>query len=191
MTTETARHENRFMGLLRQLNAKRWCTDPHCTTCGAMPFRSAFNALYEHDLRGLADDLASMDLTELQQARGWDGALRIVFDCLDEPGLRERVFNAWLEKLDAQPRIADFVLFHYMRHGSLFGRISNDLLSRWVEQCEAIALESSDASLVESLVYTLGDGIRSNRPLTYLVDRLADRSEKVRSACQRSGVCLN
>jgi hypothetical protein len=62
---------NRFLSLLERARQNRWCTRPLCTTCGATDFRRALRHLGGPDRAELANELANLDLTELEDVPAW------------------------------------------------------------------------------------------------------------------------
>ena len=69
----------------------------------------------------------------------------------------EKHFWSAIPKLDHNIRLADVILFHYVRRGSIFAPMSIEVLQQWLEKCVELAVRTQDDSLVESLIYTLGD----------------------------------
>ena len=144
---------NRFLKILESARGSKWCMNLYCTTCGAMEFRSAMKQLGD----GLADELASLDLSALTEMPNWDETLRLVLDDFRKPELMDRVLTAWLPQLDRNIRVADLILFYYVRRGSIFAPMSIEVLQRWCDKCIELAVKTGDESLVESLIYTVGD----------------------------------
>lgn len=143
---------NRFLSLLHLARQNGWCTRPYCTTCAATDFRTALRQFGAE----LADDLADLDLSALEEASGWENALRLALDELKSPDLKDRVLTMWLPQIDRHIRLADLVLFHYVRRGAVFAPMSIEVLQQWRAKCIDLAAQTSDESLVESLICTLG-----------------------------------
>ena len=172
---------NRFLSLLQLASRNRWCTRPYCTTCGASDFRAALRELDTE----LSDELASLDLTALEETADWDDPLRLALDQLPNPEMKDRVMKAWLPQLDRHIRLADIVLFYYVRRGALFAPMSIEVLQQWLAKCIDLASKTDDESLVESLVYTLGTRYKEYPVLDSMVHNLASRSRRVFLALQR------
>jgi len=158
---------NRFLSLLHVARRNRWCTRP-CTTCGASDFRAELRQLGTE----LADDLADLDLSALEETPGWDDALRLAFDELQTPELKDQVLTMWLPQIDRHIRLADLVLFYYVRRGALFVPMSIEIIQQWLAKCIELASQTGDESLVESLVYTLGTRYRQYATLDAVFDTL-------------------
>ena len=174
---------NRFMSLLQLARRNRWCTKPYCTTCGASEFRAALRQLGAE----LADDLADIDLGLLEGTPDWADALRLALDELQNADLKDRVLASWLPLIDEHVRLADLVLFYYVRRGALFAPMSIEVLRLWLTKCIDLALLTKDESLVESLLYTLGAGYREYPALDVVARGLARDSRRVSLALQRQG----
>jgi len=172
---------NRFLSLLQLAGRNRWCTKPYCTTCGASDFRAALRELDTE----LTDELASLDLSALEDTVDWDDALRLALDQLQNPEKKDQVLTAWLPQLDRHIRLADIVLFYYVRRGALFAPMSIEILQQWLAKCVTLASQTGDESLVESLVYTLGTRYKEYPVLNSMVLDLASRSRRVFLALQR------
>jgi hypothetical protein len=143
---------NRFLNLLHLARQNGWCTKPYCTTCAATDFRTALRQFGAE----LANDLAVLDLSALEKMSGWEDALRLALDELQSPDLKDRVLTMWLPQIDRHIRLADLVLFYYVRRGALFAPMSIGVLQQWSAKCIDLASQTSDESLVESLICTLG-----------------------------------
>ncbi len=139
---------NRFLSLLHLAAKNQWCTTPFCTTCGAREFRSGLREFGTE----LADNLADVDLSELEMTSDWEGALRLALDELQAADLMDRVLLRWLPQLELHIRLADLVLFYYVRRGALFAPMSINVLLKWKTKCIDLAIQTSDESLVESLI---------------------------------------
>jgi hypothetical protein len=172
---------NRFLELVAEAQRRDWCLRPGCTTCGAGKFRRALR----DDIGQLAEDLASLDLDALERTPDWEGALRLGLDSLGAVERMDRALTAWLPQIDAHVRLADLILFYYVRRGTLFGGMSRDVLEGWRGRCVEIACATSDASLVESLIYTLGDQLVNHPELADVIRVARERSPKVALAVQR------
>jgi len=145
--------DNPFLSLVLTAARNHWCVRYMCTTCCASDYRSALE-----EIDDLAGAMARVDPEELVKIRDWDRALRVAFFDLKLACERKRVLKAWLERPNCPVRFADVVLYYIFKE-HLVLRLNKDLRSEWVEKCAALALESRDYSLVESLVWSLGRGI--------------------------------
>lgn len=172
---------NAFISALNMARQNRWCTKPMCTTCGAVEFRTALRRRGET----LADDLAQLDLDVLQRTPGWRDGLRLALDHLSSANLKDRVLSAWYPQLDEHVAVADFVLFYYIRRGALLAPMSITVLTSWRDRCIELALQTHDESLVESLIYTLGDRYREYPLLKAEVEQLTLTSSRVALAAKR------
>jgi len=170
-----------FLNLLSLASQNRWCMKPYCTTCGASEFRTAIRQLGEK----LADDLATMDLDFLEQAPEWEDGIRFALDALLRPDMKDKVFSAWLPNIDGHVRLADLVLFYYVRHGALFVQTSPDVLVQWRAKCIELASQTHNESLVESLIYTLGKRYTDYPKLESVIRELCSNSRPVALALQR------
>ena len=176
---------NSFLNLLDRANQNRWCTSPNCTTCGASEYRSAIRRLCDPGITTLANDLASLSLLEFEKRDNWGNALRIALDEITTAPQIDQVMQSWLPHLNQHVRLADLVLFYYVRKGALFGPMSVDQHSQWLDKCIELAIQSHDESLVESLVYTLGKRYQEHANLNALIEEMAQASPCVSKAVQR------
>jgi hypothetical protein len=160
---------NRFLEILHHAAEKKWCTNPECNTCGAMEYRAA--------IRQLGDDIAvalsTLDLTELTRQPDWDEKLRLALNEIRKAEVMDRILTAWLPQLDHQIRLADFILFYYVRRGALFAPMSIAVLEQWRDSCIELAVKTGDESLVESLICTVGD-YRKHPELAEVVRSMAE-----------------
>ena len=172
---------NRFLNILESARDNKWCMSLYCTTCGATEFRLAMKHLGD----GLADELASLDLSALTEMPNWDETLRLVLDDIRKAELMDRVLTAWLPQLARHIRVADLILFYYVRRGAINAPMSIDVLQRWREKCVDLAVQTANESLVESLIYTLGD-YRKYPELDVVVgDLMARGSRRVEAALRQ------
>ncbi|MFZ4858176.1 MAG: hypothetical protein ACOYL3_17445 [Desulfuromonadaceae bacterium] len=174
---------NRFLKILESARDNKWCMNLYCTTCGATEFRSAMKQLGD----GLADELASLDLSVLTEMPNWDETIRLVLDDIRKAELMDRVLTAWLPQLDRNIRMADLILFYYVRRGAINAPMSIEVLQRWREKCVELAVQTGNESLVESLIYTLGD-FRKYPELDMAVQKLVARgARRVEAALRQQG----
>jgi hypothetical protein len=172
---------NRFLSLLRLARQNGWCTRPYCTTCAATDFRTALRQFGAE----LADDLAALDLMALEETSGWEDALRLALDELKSPDLKDRVLTMWLSQIDRHIRLADLVLFYYVRRGAVFAPMSIEVLQQWSAKCIDLASQTSDESLVESLICTLGRYKDYPELDAVVTDLVARGSQRVSLALRR------
>jgi len=161
---------NRFLNILESARDNKWCMNLYCTTCGATEFRSAMKQLGD----GLADELASLDLSVLTEIPNWDETIRLVLDDIRKTELMDRVLTAWLPQVDRNIRVADVILFYYVRRGAINAPMSLEVLQQWRTKCVELAVRTQDESLIESLIYTLGD-YRKYLALDMVVQELAEQ----------------
>ncbi len=128
---------NRFLNILEIARDNKWCMNLYCTTCGATEFRAAMKQLGD----GLADELASLDLSALTEMPNWDEMLRLVLDDFRKADLMDRVLTAWLPQLDRHIWVADLILFYYVRRGSINAPMSIEVLQRWRDKCIDLAVK--------------------------------------------------
>lgn len=91
---------------------------------------------------------------------------------------RDAVLHAWLPKIDGHLRIADVIVFQIIRNGYA----SSTLADLWIYRAIKMAMETEDPSLVESLLYTLGDRSSEQADFVKIAISLAHRNMKVRRA---------
>jgi hypothetical protein len=163
---------NKLIDLFRRVEPENWCTNYGCTTCGAMPFRTALRELRDTGNPDLVTSLIELPLDELQQFPFWDDALRIAMLEADPMKHRKAILSAWTSKIRSNPRVADVVLYYVLRQpmsGFVFGV---DEKEEWIKACAAVAVETGDASLVESLVAVLGNRISNYEGLVEMARAL-------------------
>ena len=148
---------NAFVDILRQAHEKKWCMQTFCTTCGSMEYRNALAGLARQEGNQLVSALATLELPELYRYPDWDDALRLALYSIQDVKEMDTVLTGWLPQLDRNIRVADLVLFYYVRRGALFAPMSLEVLQQWREKCIDIAVRTADVSLVESLICTVGD----------------------------------
>ena len=173
---------SRFLSLVVDARRRDWCTHPACTTCGAAEFKDALRQLGGE----LAGDLATLELDALESVPEWQDPTRLALDELDSADSKDHVLEAWLPQLEAHVRLADIVLFYYVRRGTLFAPMSITILKQWLQRCIDIACRTRDASLVESLVYTLGPRVKDNSELAAVIREIRKESRPVALAMERA-----
>lgn len=168
---------NPFIAVLKQAQAKKWCVEAGCTTCGATEFRKALRDI-AGDLGGpLANSLTDIDLNELQTCRHWADATEIALRDLPlgVPQI-EGVLKAWLPQTNQHIRLLDFLLFRIVRYLPSSSSARWD----WIRVSEEVALVTKDFSLVESLVLVLGDQAVEHFELMGLAQQIAGQSPQMR-----------
>jgi hypothetical protein len=176
---------NAFLNIVRRAHEWNWCTRPYCTTCGSMEYRESLRELGTID-GGRFESVAELDLVELQALPGWFDALHLALLEIGQTGPLDRVLKPWLPQLGTNPRVADLVLFYFVRRGALFAPMSIELLGEWISACVEIAIDCEDASLIESLLYTCASQFSAHPMLLAVAGAVAQRSTKVRLAYERN-----
>ena len=179
----TGESGNLFLELVRQAAQQNWCVRPHCTTCGAMYFRSALRAAGGELGGPLLEALANLDLDELMSLPDWDGALETAVGDLPLPGQAMTLLDSWLGRAEEYIRFFDVVLYRLVRH------LPEDhpVRERWIARGISLALQTGNFSLVESLILTLRGNAVQHEELLDLARQLAARSQQMqrvlRNAC--------
>jgi hypothetical protein len=180
---------NAYIELLQQAHEKQWCIQEFCTTCGSMEFRNTATALAHQEGNQLVASLASLKLSELYRFSKWHNALYLSLYCIDKAEDMDTVLTSWLPQLDAHIRIADLVLFYFVRRGALFAPMSIEVLEQWRGTCVDLAVRTNDESLVESLICTEGRYYRNYPELAEVVQGMVERgSSVITKALRRNGV---
>lgn len=144
---------NHYFNILHSARENKWCTTMYCTTCGATEFRTALRKLGD----GISEELARLDLSAFEALRNWDDILRLTLDEIRRAELMDKILLAWLPQIDQHIRLADVILYYYVRSGAINAPMSVKVLQQWREKCVELAVGSRDESLVESLICTLDD----------------------------------
>ena len=132
---------------------------------------------------GLVEPLCSLEVSSYTRLRDWDDCLQMAFMHLPFPGQREKILEAWLEKVNDSIRFADVVLFYILR--ALPSKMK--VRESWIEACASLACRSKDESLVESLAWTLRSDISERPGLFQVAKELSASSFKVRRALGDAG----
>lgn len=140
---------NPVLDAMREANERQWCVSLYCTTCGALDYRKRLRESGGPLGAHLVDHLAAIDIDELMAIPRWQEAL--VIAVIDTPFVGVAL-EAWLAKAKGNIRFADETLYNIIR--SVSSR--EGIRIKWVNVCMAMAIESKDFSLVESLVLVLG-----------------------------------
>jgi hypothetical protein len=179
---------NLFMNVLETAHKKNWCVRTFCTTCGSSDFRGALKDLVGNDGRQLVESLASLELRDLLKYPFWRATIRLALGEIHSPKQMDEVLLAWLQQIEHFPRVADLVLFYFVRRGTVFAPMSFEVLTAWTDQCVKIALKSNDESLLESLVYTLGSNLSEYPNLESTIISKSSKSSKIKCALQKCGL---
>ncbi len=175
---------NQVHDILQIAERNQWCTSLHCTTCGSTEFRGALKALSDADPRRYVRDLATvLHGTAVQDEDG----LFLALGFLETEQDMDEVLRSWIPMLREHIRLADLVLFYYLRRGAFFARMSIDVAAAWRASCIDIAVRTRNESLVESLICTMGREYKDNSSLTATVEELAPSSRRVAKALRRIG----
>lgn len=172
---------NDFTELVKLATRSRWCTSLYCTTCGNMEFRTRLAAL-DNGLGGpLSNLLLNLDLDELTSAGAWLDCLRIAFIHLPFAPQRDGLLNCWLPYARTNVRFADGVLYYIIPHSR------GEVRESWIGSCVDLALETKDASLVESLIWVLRSELPRYPKLVNEAHLLTQTSPKVQTALRKTG----
>ena len=130
----------------------RWCTKPHCTTCGNREARARLKAIAFDAGFALANQLSELTPSEIVKLPNWDDCIRLAFFEIPLPGPQEKVLTSWLHNLHNDVQFADVVLFYIIRSLPFRESIGKD----WIEKCVSLAIDTKNESLIESVLWTLG-----------------------------------
>jgi hypothetical protein len=106
----------------------------------------------------LAGQLEHLPLSAWYGLPEFGGAIYHCFSVLHNRELVDQILDNWLSRLDGHYRVADAVTFYVVRDGQSSGRVHD----AWLRRSEAMAVESRDPSLLESLVYACGAQLREH-----------------------------
>jgi hypothetical protein len=171
-----------FIEIIKAAEENDWCVNPFCTTCGSREFKDELRKLSEEHESGFIDALCAADLSDLQSSSNWRDALRITLGQIDDVKDMDKVLKAWLPNLQSNIPLADFVLFYFCRGGLLFSTMSGEVLGAWVDTCKQLAIKTKNESLIESLIYTLPEGIKYDQELMEVIKLAAVDSGTIRRA---------
>jgi hypothetical protein len=178
---------NNFLDLVERAALEGWCTKPGCRTCSAHEVRERLYELAGDDGSELVRALAEADLHRLCGLAVWSNCVRMAFDFLTDPAQGDQVLTAWLPQLAQHIPLADLVLFYRVRTGILFAPMSISVRDRWVAACVDLAIASRDASLLESLVRTLGTETKQYPQLQLVLSEVRRHSPRLERALAREG----
>jgi len=112
------------------------------------------------------------------------GAVFHALSVLGAPRPVSQVLERWITRLDTPTWLLDAVVFDVIR----IGLAESPIREVWMDRALQAAEGTQDASLVESLVYTLGEGTREHVTLVGLAKQLAASQPRVAKALRRVGV---
>jgi hypothetical protein len=140
--------------VIEQARRDHWCTKRHCATCEPTSWCSAVQELAQRPER-FARDLARLPVHAWYDLPELGGAIYHAFSVLPRRDLVDQVLQSWLTQLEGHVRIADAVTFYVIREGLSSERLRHE----WLRRSESMAVETKDPSLLETLLYALGDEI--------------------------------
>lgn len=179
---------NAFLSLLEEAKAKKWCTRPMCTTCGALDFRRRLKKLAGPDGSELAEALATIDIGDLTKSEQWPDCLRIALEFVNRADHGDNILNSWLPRLPENTMLADVILYYHVRQGIIFAPMSLETRDNWIRVCAEIAMKQQNISIMESLVYTLGKGIEKHAGLKEAALKASTTSPKLHKALAKFGI---
>ena len=171
---------NPFLELLHFALKKKWCYHPSCTTCGGGHFRSELQRL-DNELGGLlADAISEVNLDELTSIPEWNDAIWIALRELPLPRANS-VLDYWLVRSKDDLRLFDVILYKLVR----FLPEEHPSRVQWIGKGIALAVETRDYSLTESLLLTLRDKAVQHEQLMHLAMQIATTSEEMQRILQK------
>ena len=174
---------NLFLDALRRAEEQNWCVQPSCTTCGARDFRSALRTIGGELGGPLADALADVNVDELTSFAKWDDAIEIAVRDLPLPSQATSLLESWLPRAEENVRSFDVVLYKLARY---FPE-EHPVKAQWIAKGIALAVQTRDFSLVESLILTLRGKAVQHEELISLAKQFAVESKQMqrvlRNAC--------
>lgn len=168
---------NPLLDIIREASNRKWCMQPYCTTCGSLDYRNKLKE-FSGPLGGpQADALVDIDINELTHIPDWQGGLLIAIIDLPMRSMQvDGILRAWLAKAIGNIQFADFVLFKIAR---ILPKHS-DTRRDWINTCMAMAIDSKDFSLVESLILVLGQDAKNHAELMSIAADHAKTSAQMR-----------
>ena len=158
-----------FTEIINLAEQNQWCVRPNCTTCGSHEFREELKKLTGEHGAGIADALCATSVGALQNLTNWDDAVHVALGEIDEARDMDRVLKSWLPTLQSNIELADLVLFYFVKRGAIFAPMSVEVLNEWINACKGLAIITKHESLLESLIYTLGDRIGDEQELMKII----------------------
>ena len=175
-----------FIEIINLAEKSRWCVQPFCTTCGSHEFRDELRKLSEEYESGLIDALCSASVSALRTSLNWDDAVRVALGEINDAKDMDKVLKSWIPNLQSNIELADLVLFYFVKRGAIFAPMSVEVLNEWVDVCKGLAIMTKNESLLESLIYTLGDRIEDDQELMKVIETASDGSKKIQQAIKAS-----
>lgn len=166
---------NSFLKVLHQAVKENWCVQPYCTTCGAREFRSALRQVGGEFGGLLANALAEVNLDELTSLPKWHDAIEIAVRDLPLLGQVTSLLEHWLGRANSNVRFFDVVLYKLVRYLPE----EHPVRVEWIAEGIALAVETRDFSLVESLILTLRSNAVQHDRLMHLAKKLAIESKQM------------
>ena len=179
-----------FTEIINLAEQNQWCVRPNCTTCGSHKFREELKKLSEEYEAGIADALCATSVGTLQNLTNWDDAVHVALGEIDEARDMDKVLKSWLQTLQLNIELADLVLFYFVKRGAIFAPMSIEVLNEWIDACKGLAIMTKHESLLESLIYTLGDRIGDDQELMKIIEAASIDSRKIRQALEKSASCI-
>jgi len=165
-----------FLELVRSIDDRRLCVKYACTTCGCVELRKLIAAIPE-----LTGELAELHPGDLRSASSaWGPCLYWAISQLATADL-DVVLDAWTPKLKDDIWFADHVLFYSWRE------IPRPACQNFLKECIRIAEVSSNVSLVETIAWQLGAGLREFPELLQTALHIGGYSERVYKALAAGG----
>jgi hypothetical protein len=165
MSNSSDSSSSKLAQLVAEARRNRWCTRRFATTCAATSWCAGLQAIGTK--RDLARELALLPLADWYDLPDFGGAIYHAFALLDDVNLVDEVLDSWIAFLPGHYRIADAIIFYVVREGLP----SESVRVEWLRRAEEMALESGDASLIESLVYALGPNLGAHVDLLRAANR--------------------
>ena len=167
---------NQLLDIIMEGSKRRWCMTPYCTTCGALEYRNKLKELAGPFGGPLVDALEDVDIDELTSLPQWqDGLLVAVIDLPISIQI-DGILRAWLPKAIGNIRFSDYVLFKIARYLPR----QSDTRRAWTNACMAMAVDSNDFSLVESMILVLGKDAKNHAELMTIAAEHAKASGQMR-----------
>lgn len=153
----------KFIELIAKSKNRGWCMKHYCTTCGAGHFRESLKKI-----ANLEEDLSSTPISKLLGHSDsvhlirtivprWSAALQIV---VSETSLSlnwDTILASWFPQASQNATFLDHIIFYILPRINC----SSSTLQKWTDQSASMAIESKDASLLESLIRRLGSQSQS------------------------------
>lgn len=173
---------NSFEDIISLATKNNWCVDPNCSTCGARDFKNVLLQLDRDEEKGLIKSLASMDIQSISKFPSWSGCIKISLNLINKPQDMDFILSNWLPNLRNNIRLADLVLFHFVRRGCLFAPMSIEMHSKWINECISLAKITKDDSLIESLIYVKDRDLLDHPDLIEIIREKAKYSTYIKKA---------